>query len=55
MTRPRLIGHYGWIPDVPDQRDHLYSAPTEFLLKLPAAVDLRPKCPPVYDQGNLGS
>jgi C1A family cysteine protease len=22
---------------------------------LPAAVDLRPKCPPVYDQGSLGS
>src|SRR4029077_1186493 len=23
--------------------------------QLPAAVDLRPQCPPVYDQGELGS
>jgi C1A family cysteine protease len=46
---------YGWIPDVPDQRDHRYAAPVVWLKKLPAAVDLRPHCPPVYDQGQLGS
>ncbi len=50
-TKPRL----GWIPDVPDQRDHLYAAPVTWLAKLPAKVDLRTKCPPVYDQGQLGS
>jgi hypothetical protein len=55
MTQPRTIRRFGWIPDAPDQRDHLYSAPAQFLLALPAAVDLRAKCPPVYDQGNLGS
>ena len=49
--RPRL----GWVPDVPDQRDHLYAAPVEWLTKLPAKVDLCQKCPPVYDQGQLGS
>ena len=27
MTRPRKIARYGWIPDQPDQRDHLYAAP----------------------------
>jgi C1A family cysteine protease len=47
---------YGWIPDRPDQRDLLYSAPPVHLLKeLPAKVDLRAQCPPVYDQGQLGS
>src|SRR5947209_9795436 len=55
MTQPREIRHYGWIPDVPDQRDHLYAAPAQYLKALPALTDLRAKCPPVYDQGQLGS
>jgi C1A family cysteine protease len=55
VTQPRLIRHYGWIPDPPDQRDHLYAAPPRYLEALPARTDLRAKCPPVYDQGNLGS
>lgn len=45
----------GWIKDTPDQRDHLYSAPIERLASLPPSVDLRPGCPPVEDQLNLGS
>jgi C1A family cysteine protease len=45
----------GWIPDLPDHRDHLYSAPAQYLRKMPASVDLRRACPPVYDQGDLGS
>src|SRR5436190_8806520 len=55
MTQPREIRRYGWIPDQPDERDHLYSAPPQFMLELPASAALRPKCPPVYDQGTLGS
>lgn len=47
--------HYGWVPDLPDQRDHMYAAPAEFLMALPTKEDLRAKCPPVYDQGQLGS
>jgi len=46
---------FGWLPDLPDQRDVLYSAPLTIIRKLPAKVDLRTKCPPVYDQGQLGS
>ena len=46
---------FGWVPDVPDHRDHLYAAPIEWLVRLPARVDLRRGCPPVYDQGHLGS
>lgn len=46
---------YGWIPDLPDQRDFTYAAPLRVLHKLPAKTDLRIKCPAVYDQGELGS
>jgi hypothetical protein len=52
---PRKIQGYGWVPDLPDGRDLLYGAPAKPLAKLPPRVDLRPKCPPVYDQGQLGS
>ena len=58
MTAPesRRIQRYGWIPDLPDQRDHLYAAPRTVLEVLPSKVDLRDKCPKtVYDQGQLGS
>ena len=49
------IKRYGWIPDLPDHRDHLYAAPPAVLGQLPAQVDLRNQCPQVYDQGQLGS
>src|SRR5260370_7946322 len=55
MTEPRKIAHYGWIPDQPDQRDHLYAAPAQFLTALPSQADLRPCCSEVYNQGALGS
>jgi C1A family cysteine protease len=49
------IKRYGWTPDLPDHRDHLYAAPAAVLRKIPSQVDLRSQCPPVYDQGELGS
>lgn len=52
---PRKIKGYGWVPDLPDGRDLLYGAPVVALEALPSKVDLRPQCPPVYDQGQLGS
>ena len=52
---PRQIKKYGWIPDLPDWRDRKYTAPPSVLAALPPRVDLRPACPPVYDQGDLGS
>jgi C1A family cysteine protease len=53
---PRQNGRYGWVPDLPDQRDHIFSVPTPVLGTLPPSVDLRAQCPPtVYDQGRLGS
>ena len=52
---PRTNKRYGWVPDLPDHRDHLYAAPIVHLQTLPPSVDLTPACPPVYDQGQLGS
>ena len=49
------VSRYGWLPDLPDHRDQLYAAPVEVAGAIPAKVDLRAQCPPVYDQGQLGS
>jgi C1A family cysteine protease len=46
---------FGWMRDQPDQRDFLYSAVRRVPATLPVSVDLRPGCPPVEDQGALGS
>jgi C1A family cysteine protease len=46
---------YGWTPDLPDHRDHLYAAVSRRPAKLPASVDLRANCSGVEDQGSLGS
>ncbi len=51
----RKIKRYGWIPDLPDRRDRIFAAPPATLQALPPRVDLRNACPPVYDQGQLGS
>lgn len=46
--------NYGWTPDLPDQRDLMF-APRRVAQHLPPKVDLHAMCPPVYDQGQLGS
>ena len=54
----RASGHggYGWVRDLPDARDFAYAAPLfRFPQGLPTSVDLRSDCPPIYDQGQLGS
>jgi len=51
----RRTARYGWKPDLPDARDHLFSAPQIALAALPPSADLRAACPPVYDQGRIGS
>ena len=43
---------YGWVPSLPDFRDHNFSLTLEHL---PESVDLRADMPEVYDQGELGS
>jgi C1A family cysteine protease len=53
--RQREVQRFGWVPDLPDARDYMYSAPEAVLTSMPKKVDLRSKMPPVYDQGKLGS
>src|ERR1041385_1744658 len=57
LSKPRGF-NFGWTPDIPDNRDHAYAAPLAKLLAaapLPNKVDLRKKCPAVYNQGHIGS
>jgi len=49
------VTRFGWIPDLPDARDHRYAAPRAALVELQRKVDLTELCPHVYDQGDLGS
>jgi C1A family cysteine protease len=42
----------GWKPDSPDHRDFRVPPPS---IALPSKVDLRANCPPVGDQGSIGS
>jgi len=51
----RKIARYGWTPDIPDNRDIMFRKVYRIPATLPPAVDLRPQCPPVADQGQLGS
>jgi C1A family cysteine protease len=51
FSKPEM-SRYGWKPDLPDRRDHVYK---KSIPSLPPVVDLRTFCPPVYDQGQLGS
>ena len=45
---------YGWLPDIPDQRDFLYKA-IQPVIRLPRKVDLRGLCSDIERQGDLGS
>lgn len=51
--RKRLERGYGWRPDLPDHRDHRFAPASS--ARLPAAVSLRERMPPVLNQGSLGS
>jgi C1A family cysteine protease len=51
----RLPQWYGWLPDLPDQRDLLYAKAFRVPAALPAQVDLRAGCSPVENQLSLGS
>lgn len=53
MKFGRKTKRYGWRPDLPDFRDRRFTL--RLGLTLPPFVDLRPQCPSVYDQGDLGS
>jgi len=50
----RYTKNYGWLPDIPDQRDYLYSA-IRPVIRLPKKIDLREGCSEIEYQGKLGS
>jgi len=58
---PNPAHAFGWVPDLPDQRDRKYARRnvavtlTGTPTPLPSSVDLRPECPPIVNQGQLGS
>ena len=49
--------NYGWRPDKPDFRDHVYGVAPKDRKQLPTRVDIREtgKLPSVYDQGQTSS
>lgn len=47
-----LVRGLGWRRDLPDVRDFHFSL---YVKAPPARADLTPQCPPIYDQGTLGS
>jgi len=49
------IKRFGWVRDIPDQRDFRYEPPPRLARALPPKVDLRDGFPPCYNQGELGS
>lgn len=49
------IKRYGWVRDIPDQRDFRYLPPPRIAKALPPKVDLSNGFPPCYNQGALGS
>jgi GH25 family lysozyme M1 (1,4-beta-N-acetylmuramidase) len=51
----RKIARYGWKRDLPDQRDHSFAMSADVVKSITSRVDLRPQCPAVYDQGQIGS
>ncbi len=60
LTLNKKAFKLGYLPDIPDARD--YTKETEkvkLLLKkpinVPTKTDLRPYCPPIYDQRQIGS
>ena len=54
IANKRSNQYYGWLPDIPDIRDHYFIG--RVIRDLPSQVDLRDQCPKgVYDQGMLGS
>ncbi len=49
------VRRYGLLPDKRNTFELQYTPPAVSLDSLPVIWDLRPKCPPIYDQGSLGS
>ncbi len=49
------IKRFGWVRDIPDQRDYRYQPPPKVARALPPKIDLRDGFLDCYNQGELGS
>ncbi len=49
------IKRFGWVRDIPDQRDFRYQPPPRLARALPPRIDLRDGFTSCYNQGRLGS
>lgn len=50
-----VLRNYGWKPDLPDLRDHLFAIEHPEDVERPVRMSLRDKMPPIWNQGSLGS
>ena len=56
VARTTKLGHkLNWHPSLPNKDVKKFSAHHPMLTALPASVDLRPMCPPIVNQGDIGS
>src|ERR1017187_5020184 len=52
-TKPKH--RYNWLPDLPDQRDFIFSERVTAPVSVPTRCDLRDRCSQVFNQGKIGS
>lgn len=51
-----MITHgMGWLPDLPDHRDHAFPPRLASAKPLPAKASVAGRCPPIWQQGHIGS
>jgi C1A family cysteine protease len=55
LIQPKRKYAYGWVPSKTGRKIEHFFLPAITLEQLPSSVDMEPLCPPVYDQGQLGS
>jgi len=55
ITKEKKEHGLGWIPDVPDHNDYILEFTIADKSKRARKADLRPKMPPVYDQGKMNT
>lgn len=55
MTEALPVRKFGWTPDIPDRRDHIFSAPVPLLNTLPPSVNLTSLFKIPFDQGQTSS
>jgi C1A family cysteine protease len=54
-TIRQKVRRLNWRPDLPDCRDHLFTEMVVAPVRIPPSVDLRASCPPIVNQGQIGS